>query len=165
MSDGIDTVRGEQSEGTVTGWVDALTSKVRFGMFLSVGIIGALFDTAVLVIAVEVFGLLEEIALLLGIETAIVVMFLLNDRFTFKHAGASGRWSVLFRLARSHGVRAGGIVTQFVVFVLVYRLFFVSVPVMGVDGWLLVAKGLGISAGFFVNYVFESLFTWKVQAK
>lgn len=153
------------SGGPQTGRLGALTSSTRFGKFVSVGAIGAAFDTAVLVFLVEVVGLLEELALLVGIETAIVVMFLLNDRWTFATEGGSDRQSVLSRLGKSHAVRAGGIVTQFLVFVLVYRVLFVSVPVFGLDGWLLVAKGGGIIAGLLVNYVFESLFTWRVHVE
>jgi len=141
----------------------SLRSRVRFGKFVSVGIIGAVCDTAVLLVLVEVFGLLEEVAVLIGIETAIVVMFLLNDSWTFAGEGRSEGRSFWFRLGRSHLVRAGGTVTQFLVFIGIFRLFFVSVTVFGIDAWLLVAKGAGIAAGMIVNYVFESLFTWQVH--
>ena len=141
----------------------ALTSHVRFGKFVSVGAIGAACDTVVLVFLVEVVGLLEELALLIGIEIAVIVMFLLNDRWTFASAGGTDRRSILGRLGRSHVVRAGGIVTQFVVFVIVYRFLFTQVTIVGIDGWLLVAKALGIVSGLLVNYVFESLFTWRVH--
>ena len=141
----------------------ALTSRVRIGQFVSVGVVGAAFDTAVLVFLVELVGVLEEIALLVGIEVAIIVMFLLNDNWTFAGEGRDDRRSFVRRLAKSHVVRSGGIVTQFVVFVVVYRLLFVSFPVAGIDGWLLVAKGLGIACGLVVNYTFESLYTWRVH--
>ena len=144
--------------------VSALRSRMRFGQFVSVGLVGAAFDTAVLVTLVEIFGVLEEIALLVGIEVAILVMFLLNDNWTFAGEGRADRRSFVRRLAKSHAVRSGGIVTQFVVFVVVYRVLFVSLPVVGVDGWLLVAKGAGIACGLVVNYTFESLFTWRVHA-
>jgi len=141
----------------------ALVSRVRFGKFVSVGIVGAVCDTAVLVVLVELAGLLEEVAVLVGIETAVLVMFALNERWTFAGAGQAGRGSLLRRLVRSHAVRAAGITTQFVVFVVVFRLLFVDLTVAGVDGWLLVAKGAGIGTGMLVNYVFESLFTWRVH--
>lgn len=145
--------------------VRALRSRGRFGRFVSVGVVGAAFDTATLVVLVEAFGLLEEVAVLVGIEVAVVVMFLLNDNWTFADQGGRGRRSVLGRLARSHAVRSGGIVTQFVVFVVIYRLLFVPVTVAGIDGWLLVAKGAGIVCGLLVNYTFESLFTWQVHVR
>jgi putative flippase GtrA len=143
--------------------VDALRSRVRFGKFVSVGVIGAVCDTVMLLTLVEVFGLLEEAAVLIGIETAILVMFLINDRWTFAGEGHTDRRSFLSRLVRSHGVRAAGSVTQFVVFVTIFRVFAVELTVFGVDGWLLVAKGGGIAIGMLVNYVFESLFTWRVH--
>jgi len=147
-----------------SGRLAALRSRLRFGKFVSVGAVGAACDTAVLVFLVEVLGVVPEAALLVGIETAIVVMFLVNDRWTFASEGAAGRRSALRRLGRSHLVRAGGSLTQFLVFVVIYRLLFVSLTVAGVDAWLLVAKGSGIAAGMLVNYVFESLFTWRVHA-
>ncbi len=142
----------------------ALVSRVRFGKFVSVGVVGAVCDTAVLVVLVELAGLLEEFAVLLGIETAVLVMFALNERWTFAGAGQTGRGSLLRRLARSHAVRTAGITTQFVVFVVVFRVLFVDLTVAGIDAWLLVAKGAGIGIGMLVNYVFESLFTWRVHA-
>jgi putative flippase GtrA len=151
------------SDDTGDRSLGALASRLRFGKFVSVGVIGAVCDTAVLLFLVEVVGLLEEIAVLIGIETAIVVMFLVNDNWTFASEGKRDRRSWLGRLVRSHAVRSGGSLTQFVVFVTLYRLFFVSVQLFGVDAWLLVAKGSGIAVGMLVNYVFESLFTWQVH--
>jgi putative flippase GtrA len=128
-----------------------------------VGVVGAVCDTAVLLVLVEVVGVLEEIAVLIGIETAIVVMFLINDNWTFASEGKRDRRLWLGRFVRSHAVRSGGSLTQFVVFVTLYRLFFVSLQLFGIDAWLLVAKGSGIAVGMLVNYVFESLFTWQVH--
>ena len=145
------------------GFLTALNSRLRFGKFVSVGIVGAVCDTAVLVFLVEVVGLLEEVAVLVGIETAIVIMFLINDSWTFAGHGQQDRRSWFGRLARSHAVRSGGVVTQFLTFVTIYRVLFVSLTVFGIDAWLLVAKGTGIALGMFVNYVFESLFTWQVH--
>ncbi len=143
--------------------LDALRSRVRFGKFVSVGAVGAACDTAVLVVLTEVFGVLAEIATLVGIETAILVMFAINESWTFAGEGREDRRSLLGRLGRSHGVRAAGSTTQFVVFVLVFRGISVSLPVAGIDAWLVVAKGTGIGVGMVVNYVFESLFTWQVH--
>ena len=142
---------------------ESLVSGVRFGQFVSVGVIGAICDTTVLVVLTEVFGVLPEIATIVGIETAILVMFAINDNWTFDAEGEHR--SLGRRLLRSHAVRAGGSTTQFVVFVVVYRLFFLPLSFAGVDLWLLVAKAGGIGVGMFVNYVFESLFTWQVQQR
>jgi len=153
------------SEGN--GWFDervqSLLSGVRFGKFVSVGVVGAVCDTTVLMILSEGFGVMPEIATLAGIETAILVMFLINDNWTFARAGREGRSPLFRRLARSHAVRTGGSLTQFAIFVVVYRLLFVEVSLVGIDLWILVAKGSGIAVGMLVNYVFESLFTWRVH--
>jgi putative flippase GtrA len=145
--------------------LDALRSRVRFGKFVSVGVVGAVCDTTVLVVLTEVFGVLPELATLAGIETAILVMFAINERWTFAEQGRVGTRSLLRRALRSHGVRAAGSTTQFLVFVAVYRGLAVPLTVAGLDLWLLVAKGGGIGVGMVVNYVFESLFTWQVHAE
>ena len=152
------------SDGTALGdRARSLLSGVRFGKFVSVGAVGAACDTAVLVVLTEVFGVLPEIATLVGIETAILVMFAINEHWTFAGEGREDRRSLLGRLGRSHGVRAAGSATQFVVFVLVFRGIPVSLPVARIDAWLVVAKGAGIGVGMVVNYVCESLFTWQVH--
>jgi putative flippase GtrA len=169
-------------DSAVGSRVRTLVSGVRVGKFVSVGVVGAACDTAVLVVLTEGLGVLPEVGTLAGIETAILVMFLLNERWTFADQGDADRGSVFARLERSHVVRAGGVATQFLVFVLLYRVFFVPVALgdlgvwralaaaLGADGllagldlWLLVSKGSGIAVGMVVNYVFESLFTWQVH--
>jgi putative flippase GtrA len=144
--------------------LDALRSRVRFGQFVSVGIVGAVCDTTVLVVLTEVVGVLPEIATLVGIETAILVMFAINENWTFAGEGGDDRRSLAGRLFRSHTVRAAGSATQFLVFVAVFRGIPVSLPVAGIDAWLVVAKGGGIGVGMLVNYVAESLFTWRVAS-
>ena len=145
------------------GRFKALRSRVRFGKFVSVGAFGAACDTTVLVVLTEAFGVLPEIATLVGIETAILVMFALNERWTFAGEGRDGRRSLLQRVVRSHAVRAAGSITQFLVFVALFRGVPVDVTLAGIDAWLLVAKAGGIGVGMVVNYIFESLFTWQVH--
>jgi len=145
-------------------WITALAAPRRFGKFVSVGVVGAAFDTIVLLTLVEVFGVLEEVAVLVGIETAILVMFTLNEGWTFSEAGAGGWRATGSRLGRSHAVRAAGATVQFLVFVIIFRLPSVTLSVAGLDVWLLVAKGSGVACGMVVNYIFETLFTWRVHA-
>jgi putative flippase GtrA len=145
-------------------WLTALAAPRRFGKFVSVGVVGAVFDTLVLLTLVEGFGVLEEVAVIVGIETAILVMFTLNDGWTFRDSGTGGWRATGRRLGRSHAVRATGSIVQFLVFVAVFRLPSVSLSVVGIDAWLLVAKATGIALGMLVNYVFETLFTWRVHA-
>ena len=155
--------------------VGALLSASRFGKFVSVGALGAVGDNTVLLLSAELGlagaiaaavgqpALAPEVAKLLGIETAIVLMFVLNDRYTF--AGADGGVGRIRRLLRSNTVRVGGIVVQLVVFSAVYRGGFVALSIAGVDGWLLVASLTGIGAGMLVNYVAESILTWRVHER
>jgi putative flippase GtrA len=159
---------------TLADRIRALFSVVRFGQFASVGVVGAVCDNVVLLATAElgvaaavaellgVPGLAPEVAKGFGIETAVVVMFLLNERWTFADEGRPGLGPLLRRLATSNVVRLGGIAVQLVVFSLVYRRLFIDLSVGGVDLWLLVASVTGIGVGMFVNYVTESLVTWRV---
>ncbi|WP_415382681.1 GtrA family protein [Halosimplex sp. TS25] len=167
--------------GTVRSRLSSLASGIRFGKFVSVGVVGAVCDTAVLVFLSEVVGAPPNLAWLAGVETAILVMFLVNENWTFADHGGDQE-SFFARLKRSHVVRAGGVTTQFVVWWTIYNPLFVDLTfgdvavlssaagvvglasaLSGLDLWLLVAKGSGVAVGMVVNYVFESLFTWQVH--
>ncbi|WP_181693113.1 GtrA family protein [Natronomonas sp. LN261] len=141
---------------------ETLYAPFRFGRFAGVGAVGALCDNAIL-LTLATAGLTPETAKFVGIESAIVVMFLLNERWTFAGAGRPGVLPTMRRLATSNVVRIGGIAVQLVVFSAVYRWLHVDLSVLGLDLWLLVASGAGICCGMVVNYVTESLFTWRVH--
>jgi putative flippase GtrA len=141
--------------------VDALLSGRRFGKFASVGVVGAVFDVTTATVLREL-GVFPELAVFVGIEVAIVVMFLLNDNWTFAEQGAAGVGAALRRLLRSNLVRAGGIVVQLATFRFFYRVLAVDLTVLDVDGWFVVSKIAGIGTGMLVNYVAESLVTWQV---
>ncbi|MCG1004157.1 MULTISPECIES: GtrA family protein [Halobacterium] len=142
----------------------ALVSTVRFGQFVSVGAVGAVFDITTLVVLTELFGVAAAVANVVSIETAILVMFAVNERWTFADHGDTDARSVGRRLIRSHLVRAGGSTLQYVLFVAVFYNVAVDLSVAGVDLWLVVVKGGAIGVAMLVNYVFESLFTWRVHA-
>lgn len=139
-----------------------LYAPFRFGRFAGVGAVGAVCDNVVL-LSLATAGTTPELAKFAGIEAAIVVMFVLNERWTFAGAGRPGPFPALRRLATSNVVRIGGIAVQLVVFSIIYRWLHVDVSALGVDLWLLVASGAGIGCGMVVNYVTESLFTWRVH--
>ncbi|NIB99753.1 GtrA family protein [Halobacterium sp. R2-5] len=141
----------------------ALVSTVRFGQFVSVGAIGAVFDVTTLVVLTELAGLPAAVANVVSIETAILVMFTVNERWTFASHGEAGARSIGRRLVRSHLVRAGGSTLQYVLFVAVFYNVTVDLSLAGVDLWLVVVKGGAIGVAMLVNYVFESLFTWQVH--
>lgn len=148
------------SDGSLGARVESLLSGVRFGKFVSVGVVGAVVDTTALFLLVQFGGFPAVWVNLLTIELAILVMFAINEHWTFAEHGREG--ALRKRLLRSHAVRATGTTVQIVVFTLLYEFVAVSL-VDGVDLWLLVAKGSGIGLGMLVNYVFESLFTWRVH--
>jgi len=139
-----------------------LVSAVRFGKFASVGVVGALFDVTTAT-ALRELGVYPEVAVLAGIEVSVVVMFFLNDNWTFAEEGTGGVRSTLRRLVRSNVVRTGGILVQLGMFRLLYRVVAIDFAVAGLDGWFVVSKVGGIGAGLLVNFVAESLFTWQVH--
>jgi putative flippase GtrA len=143
---------------------DELLTPSRFGQFVSVGVVGAAFDLTVST-GLRELGVYPELAVFVGIEVAVVVMFLLNDRWTFAGQGVGGLAAMLRRLLRSNLVRAGGILVQLGTFRLLYRVPDIQLTLASVDAWFVVAKVGGIGAGMVVNYVAESLFTWRVAAE
>jgi putative flippase GtrA len=140
---------------------DSLLSGTRFGKFASVGAVGAVFDVTTATVLREL-GVFPELAVFIGIEVAVVVMFLLNDRWTFAEHGAAGVGAALRRLLRSNLVRAGGILVQLATFRFLYRVVALEADVAGIDGWFVFSKVAGIGTGMIVNYVAESLVTWRV---
>ena len=143
---------------------DELLTPSRFGQFVSVGVVGAAFDLTVST-GLRELGVYPELAVFVGIEVAVVVMFLLNDKWTFAGQGVAGLAAMLRRLLRSNLVRAGGILVQLGTFRLLYRVPDIQLTLASVDAWFVVAKVGGIGAGMVVNYVAESLFTWRVAAE
>ncbi|WP_225333981.1 GtrA family protein [Halomicrobium urmianum] len=140
-----------------------LLSGVRFGKFASVGAVGAVFDTTTLVALTEFGGLSAAVANVVSIEVAILVMFAINDTWTFAGEGRDDTRSLGGRLLRSHFVRAGGSTVQYLLFVAVFYGATVDLSLAGFDLWLVAVKGGSIAAAMLVNYVFESLFTWRVH--
>ncbi|MFB6160165.1 MAG: GtrA family protein [Haloferacaceae archaeon] len=150
------------ADGTRT---DALLSGVRFGQFASVGVVGALFDNATLATLKLAFGVSELWAKAAGVEVAIVVMFLVNERWTFADEGDAGRGPFLRRLVTSHAVRTGGVTVQLLVYWLLTQRLAVELVLLGTDLWFLVASPVAIGVAMLVNYVAEGLFTWRVGAE
>jgi putative flippase GtrA len=146
-----------------TGRVDSLLSGARFGQFVSVGVVGALSDNTVLTVFHLALGVPELWAKAAGVETAIVVMFLVNEHWTFAGQGAAGRRPFLKRLGKSHLVRSGGVAVQLSVYWVLVSYLDVTLEVMGTDLWFLAASPIAIAVAMSVNYVFESLFTWQVH--
>jgi len=142
-----------------------LRSTARFGQFVSVGVVGAVVDNATLAALRLGAGLPELVAKAAGVEAAILVMFLVNERWTFAGEGRVGALPFLRRLLTSHGVRVGGVAVQLSVYWVLTQRLDVTLFVAGTDLWFLAASPLAIAAAVLVNYVAESLFTWRVGAE
>jgi putative flippase GtrA len=157
--------RTEYLQDILSKWLTYLSSRTRFGQFVSVGVIGASFDIATLVILTEVVGLSAIIANIISIEVAILVMFTVNEFWTFAAYGMTDITSISRRLFRSHIVRVSGSTLQYTLFIFIFYNFSVNLQWFSIDFWLVIVKGGAILLAMFVNYVFESLFTWRVQDK
>jgi putative flippase GtrA len=144
--------------------VSALLSGVRFGKFVSVGAVGAVFDLTVSSALIVLFDVLPEIAKVAGAEVAIVVMFFINEFWTFAGEGADGALPRLRRLLKSNVVRSGGVAVQFLI-VRGFGSLALSFTVFGVDLWNLIPLPIAIVTSMLINYVLESLVTWRVATE
>lgn len=154
----------------------AIVSGMRFGRFLSVGVVGFVVDTIVILVLTEfatesLLGATAAVAAwlpnlvgqfvsppllakLASAEAAIIVMFALNERWTFQRWGNAAVLSLLRRFLTSNLVRTGGVAVATTVLLILNGWFGVWVPL---------ANAIGIAIGFVVNFVFESLLTWRVH--
>jgi putative flippase GtrA len=140
----------------------ALASGVRFGQFVSVGVLGAILDTTVTLSLSGAMGINPDLAKFVGAEAAIVLMFLVNEHWTFASEGKAGVLPMVRRLVTSNVVRGGGLAVQLVTYHFVRQLP-IQLPLFGFDLYSVVAIGIAIGAGFVVNYFAESLITWQVH--
>lgn len=141
----------------------ALTSTIRFGQFVSVGVLGAACESVVLLVLLEMVGVGPVIAKLVGAETSIIVMFAANERWTFATEAKTSVLQLGRRFLTSNLVRAGGVLISTVVLLALLRWVDVALVFFGIDFWPPIANLIGIGATLFVNYVAESLLTWRVH--
>jgi len=131
----------------------ALRSGVRLGQFLSIGVLGALFDNGLLVVLYGLGSLPLGIAKLASAEAAILLMFACNEHLTFARWGDGGARDLARRVLTSNLVRLGGVAVATAVLLVLTEL--------GV--WYVLANVVGIGVGALLNYVLESLLTWRVH--
>jgi len=154
----------QQVRRIVPNRFESLVSGVRFGQFVSVGVVGAISDNTVLAVLGLAFGVSDMWAKAAGVETAILVMFLVNEHWTFAGQGETGRRSFAKRLGKSHLVRSGGVAVQLAVYWLLTQWLTIELVIAGTDLWFIAASPLAIGVAMLVNYVAESVFTWQVHA-
>jgi len=132
----------------------SLVAADRLLQFVAVGTIGASVDMSLLVFFHSVGNLSLVVSKLAGAEISYVVMFVINERWTFSSFGDTSLRARLRRFGTSNTVRLGGLATATTILI-------VLTSTLGL--WYPLANALGIGVGFFVNYTFESLLTWRVH--
>ncbi|WP_049895341.1 GtrA family protein [Halopiger xanaduensis] len=132
----------------------ALLSTARFSLFAGVGLVGATVDLLVLFLLVELTPFGPTPAKVVSWELSIVVIFVINEWWTFANYGRMGPRAIGKRFLRSNAVRFAGFLVTLGVLVGLVRWFGV---------WYLAANAIGLAVGFFVNYTCESLYTWRVH--
>lgn len=143
--------------------VEELAAGTRFGKFLSVGAAGAVVDVSVSSVLTLAAILPPQWAKLVGAEIAIVLMFIVNDHWTFPEEGALGLVPKARRLLKSNLVRTAGLAVQFAVVAFLTDLD-VQILVFDTNIWDVVTLPIAIAFSFVINYVAESLITWRVTA-
>jgi putative flippase GtrA len=143
------------SETTEWVWrvIQSLADPRRFTQFLSVGAFGAVVDNVVLWLVVQLGPLTPTLGAVVSKESAILVMFLLNEQYTFSGFVDGELRATVGRLVRSNVVRSGGVAVAIGVLHLLTTQFGV---------WFIAANVVGIGVGFVFNYVFESIVTWRI---
>ncbi len=138
----------------------ALVDGRRLRRFITVGILGASVDLSVSVSLVLLTAIPPEVAKFLGAELAIIIMFVVNDRWTFRDIETRDGWHWLRRLIKSNLVRGGGLLVQVIVVFILTRIG-VTMYVGETDIWPAVTMPIAIACGFIVNYTGETLITWR----
>lgn len=141
----------------------ALASGTRIGQFVSVGICGASLETVIVFLLTGVLTAPPLAAKAVGAEASITLMFLLNDRWTFAGEGRGDLSAVGRRYLKSHTVRIGGLAVAFATLYLLTAHTDITIVVSGADLWPTIANLVGIGVGMTLNYVAESLLTWRVH--
>lgn len=146
---------GDAAFAAVQAHTRSLVAGKRAGRFAAVGVLGTVCDFLALAGLHGGYGVDLELAKLVAAEVAVVVMFLGNDYWTFAGHGGTGVRARIRRFLISNGVRATG--TLLAVLTL-------SLAVRRLGMGVLAANIVGVVVGGAVNYVFESLVTWRVTA-
>jgi putative flippase GtrA len=147
----------------------ALASAGRIGQFVSVGVAGASLETVLVALLTAGFVFAPPlagrplVAKAVGAEASITLMFLLNDNWTFADHGDAGPVALVRRWVKSHLVRSVGLSVAFATLFVLTSWTDVRLVVAGGDVWPTVANAIGIGVGLTINYVAESLVTWRVH--
>jgi len=126
---------------------------LRLIKFSIVGAIGAGINTGFLWAFTDVAGLFYLYSSAIAIEIAIIMQFLMNDRWTFKERKTTHLEQFMKRILKSNLWRSGGLAVNIGV------LYFLT-EYVGV--YYLLSNIAGIFCAFLLNYLFESRLTWGI---
>ncbi len=127
---------------------------LRLTKFSIVGVIGAGINTWFLWLFTDVVGLYYLYSSAIAIEIAIILQFLMNDRWTFKEQKTMHVEQFVKRIIKSNIWRSGGLAVNIGV------LYFLT-EYLGV--YYLLSNIAGIICSFLLNYLFESRLTWGIR--
>ncbi len=133
-------------QATLQLTVRRFTRPLRFGL---VGVSGIVVNSAILWALVQRLHVAIPLASTIATEVAIVSNFLLNDRWTFRAAGAQR--SPIARFVRFNGVALGGMAITAVILTMLTHYARLD---------LLIANLGAVGAATFWNYVINSRWTW-----
>nr|QNO54299.1 hypothetical protein FGBIHFOD_00039 [Methanosarcinales archaeon ANME-1 ERB7] len=126
----------------------------RLIKFSIVGAIGAGINMGFLWVLTDFAGLFYLFSCMVAIEIAIIMQFMMNDRWTFKDRKTTHVGQFIKRILKSNLWRSGGSTVNIGI------LYFLT-EYMGV--YYLLSNIFGIICAFLLNYIFESRFTWHIE--
>jgi len=121
--------------------------------FSIVGVIGAGINTGFLWILTDLAGLYYLFSSVVAIEIAIMMQFMMNDRWTFRDRKTTDAGQFIKRIFKSNLWRSGGLAVN----VGVLYLFTAYIGV-----YYLLSNIFGIVCAFSLNYILESRLTWGI---
>jgi dolichol-phosphate mannosyltransferase len=127
---------------------------IRLFKFSLVGGIGAVINTCFLWLFTEVAGIYYLYSSIVAIEIAIVLQFIMNDRWTFKEQKTTHVAQFITRLVKSNIWRSSGLAVNIGVLYLLTEY---------AGMYYLLSNIVGIFCAFLLNYLLESRFTWGVR--
>jgi putative flippase GtrA len=127
---------------------------LRLIKFSIVGGIGAGINTGFLWVLTAVGGLFYLVSAVVAIEIAILMQFLMNDRWTFRETKTQHLEQFIKRIFKSNVWRSGGLAVNI-------GVLYLLTEYMGM--YYLLSNIVGIICAFLLNYILESRLTWGIR--
>ncbi len=126
----------------------------RLIKFSIVGVIGAGINTGFLWLLTDLAGLYYLFSSTVAIEIAILMQFMMNDRWTFKERKTTYVGQFIKRILKSNLWRSGGLAVN-------VGVLYLFTAYLGV--YYLLSNIFGIICAFLLNYILESRLTWGIE--